>query len=116
MKKSFSAGPPMGSTPFYDTQSYDIIGIETVVAVHAISTFRALGAGIGAIFGGRSELLEKTFMDAREQALLELQEKARRDKADLVVGIEVEVQEQSRFIIFTVTGTLLKKKMKRKKK
>ena len=99
---------PLSTSPFYDTSRYDVLGMETSIAVHAISAFRGIGANFGGLFGGRSELLEKVFMDARQDSLLALQDIGKKEGADLIVGVEVDVKEFHKFIIFTASGTLLK--------
>jgi len=106
---------PLATTPFYDISRYDIIGIATSITVHAVSAFRGLGANIGGLFGGKSDLLEKVFRDARSDAYEDLSKKARAQGADLVIGVEIEVQELKNFFIFTAAGTMLKKKKNTKK-
>jgi len=101
---------PMATTWVYDTNKYDILGIATSITVHAVSAFRGFGAHLGALFGGKSNLLEKVFLDAREEAYAYLSEKARKQGADLIVGVTIEVQEMHQFFIFTASGTMLKKR------
>lgn len=101
---------PMATTWVYDTNKYDIIGIATSITVHAVSAFRGFGANFGALFGGKSNLLEKVFLDAREEAYADLSEKALKKSADLIVGVTIEVQEMNHFFIFTASGTMLKKR------
>lgn len=110
MSRSSKKLIPMATTWMYDTSKYDIIGIATSITVHAVSAFRGLGANLGALFGGKSNLLEKVFLDAREEAYAELSEKAIKKGADLLVGVEIEVQEMKQFFIFTATGTMLRRK------
>jgi len=103
----------MATTLFYDTSSYDIIGIATSITVHAVSAFREIGANIVGLFGGKSNLLEKVFLDAREEAYADISKKAVEGGADLLVGVEIEIQEMNKFFIFTATGTMLRNKKKR---
>lgn len=103
---------PMATTPFYDVNKYEVLGIDTAISVMSVSIVRGFGAGVGAMFGGRSNLLEKVFFDAREDAYKKLAATAQKMGADLVIGVEVEVQEQNQFFIFTASGTMLKKKKK----
>lgn len=106
---------PLSTSPFYDTSRYNVLGMETSISVHAVSAFREIGANFGGLFGGRSELLEKVFTDARQDALQALQEVGKKHGADLIVGVEVDVKEFHKFVIFTASGTLLKKAPSRRK-
>ena len=101
---------PLSTSPFYDTSRYDVIGMDTKIAVYSISAFRGLGANLGALFGGRSDLLEKVFLDAREDALRKLQKTGKQQGAHLIVGVDVDIKEFNQFIIFTASGTLLRKR------
>lgn len=103
---------PLATTMFYDYNRYEVIGIATSITVHAVSAFRGIGANIGALFGGKSGLLEKVFYDARKEAYEELSKKASLSGSDLVIGVTIDVQEMNKFFIFTAAGTMLKKKKK----
>jgi uncharacterized protein YbjQ (UPF0145 family) len=101
---------PLATTWVYDTSAYEIVDIVTSITVHSVSLFRQAFANVGGLFGGQVSTLETVFMDARDQAYADISEKASKRRADLVVGLQVEVQEMRNFFIFTATGTMLRKK------
>lgn len=83
------------------------------VSVHSVSFFRQLFTNIGGIFGGKSSKLEEKLLDARAEAIKEMQENAVRMGADEVIGVHVEMSEISRgdrdgFIVLNATGTAVK--------
>ena len=65
-------------------------GIVTGEAILGTNIFRDIFAGIRDIVGGRSGAYEKALREAREIALSEMQDEARKLGANAVVGIDLD--------------------------
>lgn len=74
----------------YEVEAY--LGIVFGEAIVGANLFRDLFASIRDIVGGRSGAYEAELRRARELALQELAEEARRLGADAVVGIDVDYE------------------------
>lgn len=81
-----------------------IVTAETVVGVNVV---RDLFASVTDFFGGRSGTLEKALREARENCLRELEERAKEQGADGVIGISIETQI-SNMVTVTASGTMVK--------
>ncbi len=65
------------------------------------------------MIGGRSKTYESKLEDARETAIMEMQEIAQRKGADAVVGIDIDYQvlgANNGMLMGTATGTAVKLK------
>ena len=84
-------------------------GIVHGEAIVGANVLRDLMASVRDFFGGRSGAYEAELKKAREIALKELAEEARRKGADAVVGIDLdyEVVGQSMLMV-TASGTAVK--------
>ena len=81
---------------------------EAIMGANVISDFMA---SITDFVGGRSGTYESKFAEARETALQEMQEEARRKGADAVVGIDIDYQvlgANNGMLMVTATGTAVK--------
>ncbi len=67
-------------------------GVVNGEAILGANVFRDMFAGIRDIVGGRSAAYEKELRRAREIALDELAEEARRLGADAVVGVDIDYE------------------------
>ena len=86
----------------------DIVFGEVVSGVDFI---RDIGAGLRDFFGGRSSGYENELMRAREEALEEIEERARRLGADAVVGCKMDYEvlgQNGSMLMVTVSGTAVK--------
>lgn len=78
------------------------------MGANVISDFMA---SITDFVGGRSGTYESKFAEARETALQEMEEEARRKGADAVVGIDIDYQvlgASNGMLMVTATGTAVK--------
>ncbi|MEE4346937.1 MAG: heavy metal-binding domain-containing protein [Paracoccaceae bacterium] len=84
----------------------DYRGIVVGEAIMGANVVRDIFAGITDIIGGRSGAYESKLQDARDTALLELQQKAERAGANAVVGVDLdyEVVGQSMLMV-SASGT-----------
>ena len=67
-------------------------GVVTGEAILGTNIFRDFFAGIRDIVGGRSGSYEKVLRDARETALAELQDEARKVGANAVIGVDIDYE------------------------
>jgi len=75
------------------------LGLVTGESILGANIFRDVFAGIRDIVGGRSGAYEKVLRDAREMAVEEMVERARKLGANGVIGVDVDYE--------TVGGTML---------
>ena len=82
-------------------------GIVTGEAILGANIFKDFFAGIRDIVGGRSAAYEKELKQAREIAFSEMEDAARRDGANAVVGIDLdyEVVGDGSMLMVSVSGT-----------
>ena len=96
------------TTPHIDGKTIrEYHGIVTGEAILGANIFRDLFAGIRDIVGGRSAGYEKALAEARENALDEMADDARRLGGNAVVGIDLdyEVVGSGRMLMVSATGT-----------
>ena len=87
------------------TQDHGIVFGEVISGVNVLKDFTA---GLSNFFGGRSNTYAEELMNARTQALSELEQRAVRLGADAVVGIDVDYEvlgSDNGMLMVTVSGT-----------
>ncbi|MAW88755.1 MAG: hypothetical protein CMJ42_19720 [Phyllobacteriaceae bacterium] len=70
-------------------------GIVTGEAILGTNIFRDFFAGIRDIVGGRSGSYERVLREARETAIRELEDEAKRVGANAVIGIDIDYENIS---------------------
>ena len=82
-------------------------GIVFGEVITGINFLRDLGAGIRNFVGGRSEGYEQELMQARTEALQELEQRAASLGAHAVIGVDMdyEVLGQGNMLMVTASGT-----------
>lgn len=83
-------------------------GIVTGEAIIGANLFRDIFAGIRDIVGGRSASYEEVLREAKENAINEMTENARRMGANAVVGIDLDyetVGTNGSMLMVTASGT-----------
>ncbi len=86
-------------------------GVVTGEAIVGANIFRDFFAGIRDIVGGRSHAYEKELQRAREIALDEMADAARRRGGDAVVGIDLDyevVGKGGSMLMVTASGTAVR--------
>lgn len=76
--------------------------------VSGINFIKDFAAGVRNIFGGRSESYENELMTARDNALRELEERAKAAGANAVVGVDIDYEvlgSDNGMIMVTASGT-----------
>ena len=92
-------------------QITEYLGIATGEVIVGINFFRDTLANLRDFFGGRSGSYERAMVDARRDALLELEEKAKAVGADAVVGVDMDYEvigSKGSMLMVSVSGTAVK--------
>ena len=88
------------------------LGIVSGEAVVGTNIFRDMMAGIRDIVGGRAGGYEQELRQAKEAALLEMQDEARRLGADAVVGVDLDYEHlgggNKSMLMVTANGTAVR--------
>ena len=87
------------------------LGIVFGEVITGINIFKDIGAGLRNIFGGRSQGYEEELMTARENALKELEERAKAMGADAVRGVKMDYEvlgADNGMLMVTCSGTAVK--------
>jgi uncharacterized protein YbjQ (UPF0145 family) len=75
-----------------DKQITEYLGIVSGEAILGANIFRDIFAGLRDIVGGRSGAYEKSLREAKDTAMKELADAARRLGADGVIGIDLDYE------------------------
>ena len=86
-------------------QIADYKGIVVGEAILGANVFRDLFAGIADIIGGRSGAYEQELGKARAIALAELEERARAQGANAVVGVDLDYEVINNMLMVSASGT-----------
>ena len=105
----YDASMIMTTTPTIQGKNIrDYRGIVTGEAIIGANIFKDFFAGIRDIVGGRSAAYEGELRNARELALQELEEAARRQGGNAVVGIDLDyevVGQGGSMLMVSASGT-----------
>lgn len=85
-----------------------VVNGEVIIGINVLKDFTA---GLRDIFGGRSSTYENELVKGREDAIREMQERARRMGADAVVGVDIDFEvlgQGGSMMMIVVTGTAVK--------
>src|SRR5699024_4251633 len=86
--------------------AYKVIVFGEVIT--GINVLKDIGAGFRNVFGGRSKSYEDELLAAREEALAEMQERARSLGADAVIGMKMDYEvlgSDNGMLMVTCSGT-----------
>lgn len=89
----------------------EYLGIVTGETIIGANIFKDFFAGIRDVVGGRSGSYERVLREAKDNALSEMAEYARRMGADAVVGIDLDYEtigSNGSMIMVTASGTAVK--------
>ena len=99
------------TTPYIASREIaETLGVVTGEAIIGANIFRDLMAGITDIVGGRSKAYESALRDAREIALKEMGDEARRRGGDAVVGVDLDYETlgSGSMLMVSATGTAVR--------
>lgn len=83
-------------------------GIVFGEVITGINVLKDIGAGFRNVFGGRSKSYEDELLAAHEEALAEMQERARSLGADAVIGMKMDYEvlgSDNGMLMVTCSGT-----------
>ena len=89
----------------------EYLGVVAGEAILGANIFRDDFAGIRDVIGGRSGSYEKVLREAREEAMKEMSEAARRLGADAIVGIDYDYEtlgDTGSMLMVAVSGTAVR--------
>lgn len=95
----------------YEVAEY--CGIVFGEVISGVDFVRDFAAGLTNFFGGRSNSYEEELMQARDQAMKELQQRAMERGADAVIGIDVDYEvlgSNNGMLMVTASGTAVRLK------
>ena len=87
------------------------LGVVTGEVIAGANLVRDIFASITDIFGGRSGKYEEVLATAREQALAEMQDKARALGANAVIGVDIDYEvlgKAGSMLMVSCTGTAVR--------
>ena len=90
----------------YVINSYQ--GIVFGEVISGVNMFKDIGDGLGSMFGGRRKGKEEELMKARNEAILEMQQRAEAMGAHAVVGVDIDYEvlgADNGMLMVTASGT-----------
>jgi uncharacterized protein YbjQ (UPF0145 family) len=97
----------------YDTNAWEVKSMVLATHTEAVSLLRGFIAGVGGIFGGQSDSMNKKVDDVMSQLITKL--KAQMGPGEMIIGASFQFTEFGRdqsntFLSGIATGTLLRRK------
>jgi uncharacterized protein YbjQ (UPF0145 family) len=89
----------------------DYLGVVTGEAIIGVNVFRDFFAGIRDIVGGRSGGYQNALKDAREHAMADMRDAAKRLGADAVVGVDLDYEvlgKENGMLMVSINGTAVR--------
>lgn len=89
----------------------EYLGVVFGEVVAGVNFMKDLTAGLSNFFGGRSGTYEEELINSREQALKELEQRAKALGADAVVGLDVDYEvlgSDNGMLMVTASGTAVR--------
>ena len=89
----------------------DYLGVVTGEAIIGVNVFRDFFAGIRDIVGGRSGGYQNALKDAREHAMADMRDSAKRLGADAVVGVDLDYEvlgKENGMLMVSINGTAVR--------
>ena len=94
------------TTPSVEGKSIrDYRGVVVGEAILGANVFRDIFAQITDIVGGRSGAYEKSLAEARRTALRELEDRAREQGGNAVVGVDLDYEVINNMLMVSASGT-----------
>ena len=87
------------------------LGVVTSEVILGTNIFRDIFSTVRDIVGGRARSYENVLKEGRAQVLAELEEEARKLRADAIVGIDLDyevVGSRGAMLMITATGTAVR--------
>jgi uncharacterized protein YbjQ (UPF0145 family) len=93
------------------SQITEYLGVVFGEVISGVDFIKDFAAGISNFFGGRSGSYEEELIHAREQAMREMEQRARSLGADAVVGVDVDYEvlgSNNGMLMVTASGTAVR--------
>lgn len=104
----------MTTTPLLQNRDIDqYLGVVSSEVILGANVIRDIFAGFRDFFGGRSNAYEEVLVEAKKQAMDELQRRAVELEADAVIGIDLDFQtvgDRGGMLMVAASGTAVKLK------
>ena len=104
----------LSTTDFIQGQNIqNYLGVVTAEVVYGSNALRDFFAGIRDVLGGRTAAYERVFEKGQEDALKELEVRARKIGADAVLGVQIKtdtinIDGHGVLMLITASGTAVK--------
>jgi uncharacterized protein YbjQ (UPF0145 family) len=88
----------------------DYLGLVTGEVILGANIFRDIAASFTDILGGRSGSYERTFIEAKENAMQEMIERAQEMGANAIIGIDIDMEtvgQNGGMMMVSVSGTAI---------
>lgn len=98
----------ISTTALEEKKILEYKGIVFGEVVAGVNIFKDIAAGFRNVFGGRSQSYEGELMQAREEALTEMQERAQAMGANAVIGVKMDYEtlgSDGGMLMVTCSGT-----------
>lgn len=98
----------ISTTALEEKKILEYKGIVFGEVVAGVNMFKDIAAGFRNVFGGRSQSYEGELMQAREEALKEMQERAQAMGANAVIGVKMDYETlgtDGGMLMVTCSGT-----------
>ena len=90
----------------------EVLGVVAGEAILGVNVFRDLFAGIRDIIGGRAGGYQKALREARDHAMDDMADEAKRLGADAIIGIDIDYEavdtEKGSLLMVSCNGTAVK--------
>lgn len=89
----------------------EYVGIVFGEVITGVNMFKDFAAGMRNIFGGRTKSYESELAQAREEALFEMEQRARLMGADAVIGVKMDYEvlgTDNGMLMVTCSGTAVR--------
>lgn len=89
----------------------EYLGIVNAQSIIGANIFKDILGGLRDVFGGRSATYEKVLEEAKEDALVELEQKARSMGANAIVGVDLDFETvggSGSMLMVIATGTAVR--------
>lgn len=92
-------------------EGHEIVEYKGLVfgeSLRGTNVVKDLGAGLKNFFGGRMDGYEDTLVQARKEAVEEMQRRAEKMGANAVVGVQIDSTTDQGMLMIMATGTAVK--------
>ncbi|MDF2542539.1 MAG: hypothetical protein K0S47_2257 [Herbinix sp.] len=90
---------------------YDYLGVVFGEVISGVDFVKDFAAGLSNFFGGRSSTYEDELIQARENAMREMEQRARNMGADAIVGVDIDYEvlgSNNGMLMVTASGTAVR--------